>query len=121
MGYFDLPTGCFELLLKKKGRGQHKAEWKNVMMTDRLSPGDIADCFERWSQNYRVEGARYNGRAITPPTNYHWERRHFYEVLGRYATRAEAVAACDEVRSANWKKPKTERLPCGTIDFVQDN
>jgi len=126
MGYFDLPRGNFELLLKKKGRGNHKAEWQSVMMTDHLYPGDVEEHFERWGINYKVMAARYNGREVKPLTRYHWEhriiisKRGIDELLGKYKTRKEAEAAVDERKRANWSKPKDERVAAGTIVFVQD-
>lgn len=126
MGYFDLPRGNFELLLKKKGRGNHKAEWKSVRMTDRLYPGDVEECFEKWGINYKVMGARYNGKEVKPLTRYHWEhriilrRRGVDELLGKYKTRKEAEAAVDERKRANWSRPKDERFAIGTIVFAQD-
>lgn len=126
MGYFDLPRGNFELLLKKKGRGNHKAEWTSVMMTDRLYPGDVEECFEKWGINYKVIGARYNGREVKPLTRYHWEhriinrKRGVDELLGKYKTRKEAEAAVDERKRANWSRPKDERVAIGTIVFAQD-
>ena len=53
MSIFGLPTGEFDLLLKKKGRGRHKEEWKNVMFTDFITQGEIAECVERCSENYK--------------------------------------------------------------------
>lgn len=126
MGYFDLPRGNFELLLKKKGRGNHKAEWQSVMMTDHLYPGEVEEHFERWGINYKVMAARYNGREVKPLTQYHWEHRIIIrkcgvdELLGKYKTRKEAEAAVDERKRANWEKPKDERVAAGTIVFVQD-
>ena len=120
MGYFDLPRGNFELLLKKKGRGNHKAEWQSVMMTDHLYPGDVEEHFERWGINYKIMAARYNGREVKPLTRYHWERRFKDDILGKYATRAEAEAAVQEQRRRNWGVPIGERVMVGTIVFVQD-
>lgn len=129
MAYFGLPRGDFELLLKEKGRGNHKAEWKSVMMTDSLYPGDVEECFERWGENYKVLGARYNGKEVKPLTRYHWE--HYTKVklpggawktkvLGCYATRATAKAAVDERKLSNWGKPKENRISEGIIRFVAD-
>ena len=129
MGYFDLPRGNFELLLKKKGRGNRKAEWQSVMMTDHLYPGDVEECFERWGINYKVLGARYNGKEVKPLTRYHWEHyikvrgaRGGYKekVLGKYSVRADAVLAVDKRKSMNWGLPKEKRVLAGNIRFVQD-
>lgn len=120
MGYFDLPRGQFDLLLKKKGRGRHSSKWECVMMTDSLYPEEIASCVEEWSQNYTVEGARYNGKSVIIPTKYHWELRTKDEVLNHYSTREEAVKARDERRTFNWGKPDESRIPVGTIYFVKE-
>ena len=121
MGYFDLPTGEVELLLKKKGRGRFKEEWKNVAMTDYIDYGNIAELVERWSKNYKVLGARYNGRNVTIPTEYHWEHRYKDDVYGVYKTRAEVVEAMEKRRQSNWKeKDKTKRVPVGLPKFVKD-
>ena len=123
MGYFDLPTGDFELLLKKKGRGNHKPEWQSVMFTDGLTREDIAECAERWGNNYKVMGARYNGREVTIPApgSYHWEHRFKDTVYGVYKTRSEAVAAMQKRKEFNWaEKDKTKRIPVGLPYFVAD-
>lgn len=123
MGYFDLPTGEVELLLKKRGRGRFTAEWRGVSFTDRPNREEIAQLVEDWSKNYKVMGVRYNGREIAIPTGYHWEvwvkvDRH-EELFGCYATRAEARAVVESRRDANWGKPKEERIPIGRVDFAE--
>lgn len=120
MGYFDLPTGEFELLLKKKGRGRFKEEWTSVMFTDRLNDESIADCVERWSENYKVMAARFNGRKVFIPHEYHWELVSKGDVLGEYSKRSDAKKAWDDRRMFNWGKPKEERIPVGVITFVED-
>ena len=121
MGYFDLPTGEFELLLKKRGRGQHKEEWKSVMFTDGLRLEDVASCAEEWSKNYNVLGARYCGRKITIPTGYHWELRYKDNVYGVFKTRAEAAQMMQERKERNWaEKIKENRVPVGIPVFVKD-
>lgn len=128
MGLCDLPRGNFELLLKKKGRGNHKAEWKSVMMTDSLYPGEVEEAVERWSERYKVMGCRYNGREITPQICYHWEHWATLKTpegteeqfLGSYRTRAEAQEAWVARRMANRGKPKDERVPVGYISFTTD-
>ena len=120
MGIFDLPTREFELLLKKKGRGQRKEEWKSVMFTDRLELAEIARCAEEWSRNYRVLGARYNGRNVAIPTDYHWELRYKDNVYGVFKTRAEAVQMMNERKEMNWaEKIKENRIPVGIPVFVK--
>ena len=118
MGFFDLPSGNFELLLSKNG--SRKQEWKSVMMTDRLYPEEIADCVEQWSKNYKVRGARHNGREVNIPTSYHWELRAKSDVIGSYPTREAAKEAADKRRMQNWGKRDEERIPIGAICFVQD-
>ena len=120
MGYFDLLNGEFDLLMKKRGRGNSKAEWKSVMMTDRLYPEEIADCVERWSKNYKVIAARFNGREVKIPEGYHWEVRFKDDVIGCYKTREEAKAVTEERRMSNWGKPLSEHIMIGTIVFVKD-
>ena len=120
MGYFSLPTGNFELLLKKKGRGAHKAEWKSVMITDSLYQSEVAQCVEDWGRNYKVMGARFKGKAVKIPENYHWEVYTKTEVLGTYKKRADAKAVVDARKEANWHKPKEERVFAGAIRYVQD-
>lgn len=128
MGYFSLPTGNFELLLKKKGRGAHKTEWKSVMITDTLYPAEVASCVEDWERNYKVAGAKFNNRAVKLPENYHWEvytkvrtpDGFKTEVLGVYKKRADAKAVVDARKEANWYKPKEEQVFAGVIRYVQD-
>lgn len=121
MGYFDLPTRELELLLKKKGRGNKKAEWRSVMFADRLSAGEIASCVEDWSINYKVVGARYNGREVSVPNNYHWEHRHKDSVYGIYGTRKEVLDAMQKRKEFNWsEKDKTKKIPIGTPVFVAE-
>ena len=120
MSIFGLPTGEFDLLLKKRGRGRHKEEWKNVMFTDFITQGEIAECVEDWSRNYKVVAARYNGKKIAIPTNYHWEHKYKDVVYGRYKTRAEVVAAMEIRKTENYKKPVGEKQPIGTPVFVKD-
>lgn len=123
MGYFDLPTGDFELLLKKKGRGNRKAEWRSVMFTDYLDKEIIATCAEEWARNYKVAGARYNGREVNIPSpgSYHWEHRCRDSVYGVYKTRKEVVDAMQKRKEFNWsEKDKTKRIPVGIPVFVAD-
>ena len=115
MGAFSLPTGDFELLMKKGGS---EPKWTSVMFTDALYNSEIADCVERWSVNNTVLGARYNGRAVTIPTNYHWELKFKGgEMTGHYTTRKEAEAAMKELK-AKRRTDKTIRI--GFPTFVQD-
>lgn len=121
MAYFDLPTGNFELLLKKRGRGNHKAEWRSVMFTDSLYNEEIASCAEEWSRNYIVVGAKYNGKDvdIPSPDSYHWEHRHKESLYGIYKTREEVLAAMQERKKFNWaEKDKSKRIPVGRPYFV---
>lgn len=120
MGYFDMPRGRFDLLMKKKGRGCYKAEWKSVAITDSVIPEEIADRVEAWSKNYKVIAARFNGRELPIPTSYHWEHRIKGECIGKYVTREEAKSAVDKRKSENWYKPKDEKIPVGSIVFVKD-
>lgn len=121
MGYFDLPRGELELLLKKKGRGNRKAEWKSVMFADRLSTGEIVSCVEDWSINYKVVGARYNGREVNVPTRYHWEHRHKDSVYGIYKTRREVLEAMQERKKFNrLEKDRAKMVPVGTPVFVAE-
>ena len=120
MGYFDLPSGEFELLMKKKGKGRFKSEWKTVMFTDSLYPSEIADTVEMWSENYVVMSARFNGRKVLIPDNYHWEHRLGDKILGSYTKRAEAKKALEERKHLNFRKSKEERVRVGTIKFVKD-
>ena len=114
MGLFDLPRGEFDLLLKGK---DGKENWKNVMFCDSFGTGEVADLVEMWSTNYTVLAARFNGRPVEIPTNYHWELRSKGESLGKYATREEAKAAMYE-RKALWRKDKTTKV--GIPYFVKD-
>lgn len=107
-------------MLKRKGRGRFKEEWRSVTFTDRLTEACIAEDVENWSKNYKVLGARYNGRRVTIPTKYHWEHRVGDEVIGRYGTRKEARTAWEMRRESNYGKPKDERVPVGMIVFVKD-
>ena len=121
MGCFDLPRGELELLLKKKGRGNRKTEWKSVMFVDRLSAEEIASCVEDWSINYKVVGARYNGREVNVPTRYHWEHRHKDSVYGIYRTRKEVLNAMQKRKEFNWlEKDKSKTIPIGTPVFVAE-
>lgn len=117
---FWMPTGNFELLMKKKGRGNHKPKWESVMLTDRLTSGDIAECVEHWQKNNKVIAARYDGREVFIPTEYHWEHRIKNEVIGCYSTRAEAIAVMEERRHSNYRKPREERIPVGGVYFVEE-
>lgn len=119
MGYFDLPTGHFELLLKKKGRGNYKAEWRCVAITDSLYKKSIAEDVERWSKDYTVLEARFNGRKVAIPTNYVWELKAKEELIGTYATYEEAASVRDERKHSNRKKPKEERIPVGCVRFAE--
>ena len=113
MGYFDLPTGEFDLLLKD-GKGE---QWKNVMFTDSINASEIAECVEEWSVYHKVLKARFNGREVAMPTHYHWELRHKEEAFGSFKTRKEAVEAMYQ-RKAMWRKDKTIKvgLPCFVTD-----
>lgn len=113
MGAFDLPSGEFDLLLKDR-TGEH---WESVMFTDSIDNAVIADCVEMWSENHTVLAARFNGRAVTIPTKYHWELRSKDEVFGKFATREEAKKAMYE-RKAMWRKDKVTRP--GIPVFVKD-
>ena len=113
MGAFDLPHGEFDLLLENsKGK-----EWKNVMFTDTIDKGMIADCVEMWSGNYKVLSARFNGIKVEIPTNYHWELRFKGEVLGKFKTRDEAKEEMYR-RKALWRKDKSVKV--GIPYFAQD-
>lgn len=116
-----LPTGELELLMKAKGRGRHKEEWKSVAFTDYLLPEEIADCVERWSGKYKVVAARYNGRKVSIPAKYHWEHRFKDELYGTYKTRKEVSEAMQKRREYNWGlKNEADRIPIGTPKFVAE-
>lgn len=112
MGIFDLPSGDFELLFKDNG----KEEWKSVMMIDRLTKEEIAECVERWSENHIVTGARYNGRIVEIPTEYYWEIRSKGETLQRFSKRKDAVKELEKRRLINRKNKAVVPL---SIVFVQ--
>ena len=114
MGHFDLPKGDFELLLGDNG----KEEWQSVMMIDRLAKEDIASCVESWSERHKVLGARYNGKDVNIPSNYHWELQHNGETLGRFAKRKEAKLEYEYRRALRFSD-KTVVL--GSIEFVEDD
>lgn len=121
MGYFDLPTGELELLLKKKGRGRHKEEWRSVSFTDSLTKEELVSDVENWSKNYKVNSARYNGKVVDIPTNYHWEHRYKDTIFGVYKTRDEVVAEMNKRKEFNWsEKDKTKKVPIGSPYFVMD-
>ena len=110
MSYFDLPRGEFELLLDDRG-------WTSVMFTDSLFKSDIASCIEDWSVKHKVLGARYNGKEVSIPKNYHWELRHKDELLGVYALYKDAKENL-ECRRKEYRKDKT--IKTGSIKFVED-
>lgn len=110
MGYFDLPRGEFELLMDDEG-------WKSVMLTDNLYKEEIAECVEMWSVKHKVLGARYNGKEVPIPTNYHWELRHKDELLGIYKLRKDAKEEAD-LRRREYRKDKSVKT--GIIKFVED-
>ena len=105
MGYFDLPRGELELQLKD-GKGIH---WESVCFTDRLDKETLAMCKEEWSERHEVLAARYNGKEVEIPTNYHWDLRHKDVVFGSYKTREEAVNAMHQ-RKSMWRKDKTVKI-----------
>ena len=113
MGYFDLPTGELELQLKDK----NGVYWESVMFTDWIEQYEIAQTVERWSEHHEVLAARYNGKPVAIPTNYHWELVSKGEVLGSFATRKEAEKAREE-RKAKWVKDRTVKI--GLPEFVKD-
>lgn len=113
MGYFDLPTGELELLMKKKGRGGYKPEWKLIAFTDRISDAELASDVERWSKNYKVIAARHNGREVEIPTAYHWELRNKDEVYGCFKTWEDAKVEMINRKCADGRK-------CGSIWFVKE-
>lgn len=113
MGCFDLPTG--EVKLKVKD-GQ-KTYWKSVMFTDYLERGAVEELQERWGKKYKILEIQYNGRKVTPAKRYHWELRHKDEVYGTFKTREEAVKAREERNRRRWNG---EKIPVGTIDFVEE-
>lgn len=113
MGYFDLPSGDFELLFGDNGTQR----WESVMFTDSLSKSDIADCVEQWGKKYKILGARYNGKDVAIPVNYHWEMQKDGETLGRWKTREEASEDMNKRR----RERKTDKtILIGRIVFVQD-
>ena len=120
MTNFNLPTGDFELLLRKKCGVQSKSEWKSVMFADSLTEEEIAMCTEKWAKNYKIEGARYNGKAVNIPTSYHWEHRINGETIGCYSVRKDAENAVNERKRLNRRNLKEYRIPIGGIWYVKD-
>lgn len=59
MGLFDLPTGELELLMDGK--------WQSVMFTDRLDDETVKETVSAWSEDHKVESARYTAPGYTVP------------------------------------------------------
>ena len=117
MGLFDLPTGELELNLKPKRSNCKRNGWTSVAFTDRLYREEIASCVEVWSKDYKVTGARYNGKTIQIPKKYHWEVRNKEEIFGKFKTRAEAVEELNERRLASRRDASVK---VGRLVFVEE-
>ena len=113
MGMFDLPRGEFDLLLKD-GKGTH---WECVAFTDWINAEEIAMTVEEWSVNHEVLSARFNGKEVTIPKNYHWELVNGADVIGTFNVRKEAQAVWQE-RRTKYRKDKLEKP--GIIKFVSE-
>lgn len=84
---------------------------------DRLDKEVLADNVERWSKHHEVLAARYNGRPVMIPTNYHWELQHKGEVLGIFKTREEA---CEEMNKRKVARYEDKTIKVGLPKYVQD-
>lgn len=117
MGYFDLPRGRVDLNLKPKKGGKYDG-WTNVMMTDVAEPESIASLVEDWSKGYTVLGARFNGRDVEIPKNYHWELRdRDGEVLAKHKTHAEAA---EDAKDRRLKRRTDPTVKVGGVWFKYD-
>lgn len=116
---FTLPRGEFDLYLKPRKGADCRSEegWKNIMMTDRLEAGEIAESVEEWSKNYEVLGARYNGKEVTIPKNYHWELRSGSEAFGSFKTRKDAL---EEMHHRKVLRRQDKTIKTGLPVFVEE-
>ena len=123
MGTFSMPTGELELRVKPRAdvSATLKEEaWMSVMFTDGLTTDELAESVEDWSTKYEVIGARYNGKELDIPKNYHWELRNKKDPsiqFGHYDSFREAHT--DMISREHLRKTDKTVLTGGPV-LVQD-